>query len=179
MPRRQSISYGHCRARLGVMRRARLLAEDVVNAMQVFGHWRVVRRGLVAALDKLSDDQLDFVPGEGLWSLGTIVRHIANAEEGWFRYTVTREYAKWPAAYSANDYPSVRSVEALLEEVHARTEAFLEAGNVADLEQVVTIPSGERLTLREIVWHVLEHEIHHRGEIYLMLGLMGIEAPDV
>ena len=26
---------------------------------------------------------------------------------------------------------------------------------------------------------VQEHEVHHRGEIYLMLGLMGMEAPDV
>jgi hypothetical protein len=26
---------------------------------------------------------------------------------------------------------------------------------------------------------VQEHEISHRGEIYLMLGLMGMEAPDV
>jgi uncharacterized damage-inducible protein DinB len=24
-----------------------------------------------------------------------------------------------------------------------------------------------------------EIEVHHRGEIYLMLGLMGMEAPDV
>jgi uncharacterized damage-inducible protein DinB len=26
---------------------------------------------------------------------------------------------------------------------------------------------------------VQQHEIHHRGEIYLMLGLMGMQAPDV
>jgi uncharacterized damage-inducible protein DinB len=26
---------------------------------------------------------------------------------------------------------------------------------------------------------VQQHEVHHRGEIYLMLGLMGMEAPDV
>jgi len=26
---------------------------------------------------------------------------------------------------------------------------------------------------------VLEHEIHHRGEIFLMLGLMDMEAPDI
>jgi hypothetical protein len=33
---------------------------------------------------------------------------------------------------------------------------------------------------REVFAHcVQEHEIHHRGEIYLMLGLMGMEAPDV
>jgi len=27
--------------------------------------------------------------------------------------------------------------------------------------------------------HSHRHEIHHRGEIYLMLGMMGLEAPDV
>ena len=26
---------------------------------------------------------------------------------------------------------------------------------------------------------VQQHEAHHQGEIYLMLGLMGMEAPDV
>jgi uncharacterized damage-inducible protein DinB len=26
---------------------------------------------------------------------------------------------------------------------------------------------------------VLEHEIHHRGEIYLMLGLLGLGASDI
>jgi len=35
------------------------------------------------------------------------------------------------------------------------------------------------MIIEEVVWHVLEHEIHQRGEIYLMLSLQGIEAPDV
>jgi len=38
---------------------------------------------------------------------------------------------------------------------------------------------GAQVSLGWIVWHVLEHEIHHRGEVFLMLGLLGIEAPDV
>jgi len=30
-----------------------------------------------------------------------------------------------------------------------------------------------------IIWHVLEHEIHHRGELSLILGLLGREGLDV
>jgi uncharacterized damage-inducible protein DinB len=116
---------------------------------------------------------------DGLWSLGTVARHIANAEEGWFRYVVTRERDGWPAEYTAEDYPTVESVKALLAEVHARTEAYLAAADVADLDRVVKAPWGPEIPLRWIVWHVLEHEIHHRGEIFLMLGLLGMEAPDV
>ena len=150
-----------------------------MNAMEMFGHWQVVRRDLIRALDMLNDDQLSYVPREGLWSLGTVARHIANAEEGWFRHVVTREHAEWPAGYSAEAYPAVGAVKDLLTRVHSRKEAFLTSVDAAELDNAVDLPWDEDLTLREIIWHVLEHEIHHRGEIYLMLGLLGLEAPDV
>ena len=149
-----------------------------MNANELFGHWGVVRRGLVHALDSLADEQLDFVPREGLWSLGTVARHIAGAEEGWFRYVVIRERDGWPD-YAVEDYPTVESIKGLLADVRARTVAYLEVVDVADVDRVIETPWGEKLSIREIVWHVLEHEIHHRGEIYLMLGLLGMEAPDV
>jgi uncharacterized damage-inducible protein DinB len=150
-----------------------------MNANELFGHWTVVRRGLLQALDELTDAQLGFVPRAGMWSLGTVARHIANAEEGWFRYAATRELAEWPGEYTAQEFPTVESIKALLSEVHGRTEAFLKTLDVADLDQDLEMPWSEQLSLRWITWHVLEHEIHHRGEIYLMLGLMGREAPDV
>jgi uncharacterized damage-inducible protein DinB len=46
-------------------------------------------------------------------------------------------------------------------------------------ETVVDTPWGEKLPLTWIILHVLEHEIHHRGEIYLMLGLLGVDAPAI
>jgi uncharacterized damage-inducible protein DinB len=150
-----------------------------MNADELFGHWKEVRKGLFQALDRLADTDLNFVPREGLWSLGTVARHIANAEEGWFRYAGTRELAEWPGAYTARDYPTVASIKTLLSEVHERTEAYLTTLGVADLDQVLDMPWGEELSLRWIIWHVLEHEIHHRGEIFLMLGLLDLEAPEV
>jgi uncharacterized damage-inducible protein DinB len=150
-----------------------------VNAYELFGHWTEVREGLFRALDSLDDAQLAFVPREGIWSLGTVARHIANVEEGWFRHAVTRELAEWPAEYSAADYPTVDAVKALLSQVHVRTVAFLETVDVTELDRTHEMPWGGRLSLCWVIWHVLEHEIHHRGEIYLMLGLMGLDAPDV
>jgi uncharacterized damage-inducible protein DinB len=150
-----------------------------MNAKELFGHWAEVREGLLQALDKLTDAQLDFVPREGLWSLGTVARHIANAEGGWFRYAVARELAEWPVEYTAEEYPTIESIKALLTEVHARTEAYLVTVNAAYLDQAIEVPWGAEISLRWIIWHVLEHEIHHRGEIFLMLGMLGLEGPDI
>ncbi len=30
-----------------------------------------------------------------------------------------------------------------------------------------------------VVWHVLEHDLHHGGEISLTLGMHGLQAPDI
>ena len=62
-----------------------------MNAAELFSHWQTVRHGLEQALDGLTEEQLAFVPREGLWSLGTVACHIANAEDGWFRYVAARE----------------------------------------------------------------------------------------
>ena len=152
-----------------------------MNAQEMFGHWDSVRRGLCRALDMLSDEQLDFLPREGLWSLGNVACHVARAEDSWIRLAMAGGAKEWPAsAYREEDFRSVGALKALLREVHSITLDFLGGVDAEDASRTIRLPwGGSQCTLGWIVWHVLEHEIHHRGEIYLMLGLMGMEAPDV
>ena len=149
----------------------------------LFNHWREVRQALLAALDQLSDNQLGFTPCKGLRSLGQTACHIAGAEEGWFRYCVTHEIDGWEAAdYKLEDFSTVADLKRLLSEVHARTEALFPAdpvGAEAAMQRRVVLPWGTEVSIEDVVWHILEHEIHHRGEIFLELGLLSMEAPDV
>jgi uncharacterized damage-inducible protein DinB len=151
-----------------------------MNANQIYRYWPDVRNGLYQALDQLTDAQLAFVPREGLWSLGQVVCHIAGCEDSWFRCYVTHELSSWEEAdYQAENYPTAAKLKQLLIGVHNRTEAWMETIDEADIDKEIELPWGAKAPLRWIIWHVLEHEIHHRGEIYLMLGLQGMEAPDV
>jgi uncharacterized damage-inducible protein DinB len=148
-----------------------------VDAQELFRHWTDVRMGLSEALDKLTDLQLDFSPREGLWSLRETVVHLANTEDGWLRYYSANRWHE--NTFQAADYPTIASLKTLLAEQHAVTEGQFANDPDSVLAQVRPLPWGKQATMSWVVWHVVEHEIHHRGEIYLMLGLMGIEAPDV
>jgi uncharacterized damage-inducible protein DinB len=152
--------------------------ETNMNAKEQFAHWATVRQGLVQALGTLTDEQLNFTPREGMRSLGAIARHIAHVEEAWFRCWMVGK-TEPPPEYTAEDYPTVASIKALLAEVHARTEAYLETLDSADLDQPFKTFWGQTGPINWVVWHVLEHEIHHRGEIYLMMGLVGMAAEAV
>ena len=125
------------------------------------------------------EDELNFKPFESAWSVGEILLHIANAEEGWFRYAVTRELDEWPSGHTVENYPTFESINVLLKEVHTRTESFLSGLDPEDYHRMIGLPWNEQIHLGWIIWHVLEHEIHHRGELSLILGLLGREGLEV
>jgi uncharacterized damage-inducible protein DinB len=38
-------------------------------------------------------------------------------------------------------------------------------------------PAGTPITVWKWLRAMVEHEAHHRGQIYLMLGMLGVETP--
>ncbi|MGD8814822.1 MAG: DinB family protein [Anaerolineales bacterium] len=142
----------------------------------LFAHWKEVRKDLVATVEAFEESELAFAPFEGCWSVGQILLHIADAEDGWLRYCVTKELEKWPDFYTLVNFPDKSSILQALEEVHARTTAYIAGLDETTIEAIVATPAGDEIPLLWILWHVIEHEIHHRGELTLILGMLGKEG---
>jgi len=49
----------------------------------------------------------------------------------------------------------------------------------SDLDTQYVVPDGWEFSLGWAIWRVLEHKIHHRGELSLALGLLGRQGLDV
>ncbi|MDX1613010.1 MAG: DinB family protein [Candidatus Promineifilaceae bacterium] len=153
------------------------MSNESIGLDQLFAHWAQVRAHLLDAIDNFEDADLHYRPFAKAMSAGQIMTHIADAEEGWFRYVITGERSDWPADYTLQNYPSKEAIKQLLDQVHGRTETFLATLELADLERRVQAPWDDAtFTLGWIILHVLEHEIHHRGELSLILGLLGREG---
>ena len=140
--------------------------------------WAAVRAGLLATAGKFTEADLDYVPVAGGNSVAQLLLHIAHEEEGEIRYGITRELAEWPPAFTHTEYPILERILAALEDTHGRTERWLRTLTDADLERTISAPWGQEYRLADMLWHVLEHEIHHRGELSLILGLLGREGLD-
>lgn len=153
-----------------------IVKEFTMNLDQYFRHWQQIRTDLLATVDKFSDKELTYVPFPGSLSVGQIMRHIANAEDGWLRYIVMRETHDWPAEFTAAAFPTVAATKVLLNRIHDRTLTYLSDWECADLDRPIEAPWGQKFTLGWIIWHVMEHEVHHRGELSLILGLLGREG---
>lgn len=146
---------------------------------ELFSHWELVRSGTRETIKLFREVELSYQPAEEAWIAGQIMVHIANAEEGWFRYVVTRELPEWPEQLNFEHYPLKKDILDLLETVHGRTKTYLASLSEADLKSEILTPWDEGLSLQWIIWHVIEHEIHHRGELSLILGLLGRQGLEV
>lgn len=146
---------------------------------ELFSHWSQIRRDLFATIDKFEEVDLHFIADNTEWPAGRIMLHIGDAEQGWIQYVVMKELDAWPEI-NLDDYPDKTAIKAKLTDIHESTKAYLSTLSLDELEQIIKLPWSEsKLSLGWIIWHVLEHEIHHRGELSLILGLLGREGLDV
>jgi len=149
-----------------------------VKLDHLFSHWDQIHQDTLAVLELFDESELETSAFEGGWSVGEIALHIANAEDGWFRYVAQREYSEWPSNHTLENYPTKEKIRHLLKTTHNKSMLYLGSKTIEDLETIFESSWGD-FSLNFIIWHVIEHEIHHRGELSLILGLLGREGLDV
>jgi len=64
-----------------------------------------------------------------------------------------------------------------LERMHAESLAIFRALTPEALARRCGTPAGIEITTWKWLRAMVEHEVHHRGQIYLMLGLLGVPTP--
>ena len=148
-----------------------------MKAKGIYPYWHLARRDLVDALSRLTEEQLDFAPQQGFRTIGDVARHIIDAEAGWVNLVVLEKDEPWPE-YPRERLPTVQSILDEMERVHTVTGRLLDEHDARWLSE--TRERWEQtFLLRWVFWHILDHEIHHRGEIFLMMGMQGVEVPTI
>jgi len=136
--------------------------------------WARMNEGLIKLVDYIPEDKLDWSPKEGLWNLRGIVIHISMARHNWMAHDV-KDGEETPNVL--RDGQTKEGMKGQLQLSWDRMERFL-----ADPTKLAAVYSGrfdDALTGHWLAYHGLEHDIHHRADVFHYLALLGIEHPDV
>ena len=71
------------------------------------------------------------------------------------------------------------SVLAFLDRLHEESLAEFRALTPAQLAGKCATPEGTKLTTWKWLRMMPEHEIHHRGQLYTMLGMLNVPVPSL
>ena len=143
--------------------------------------WAAYEQRLAEAIAPLTREQVVLsLPHH--WSVGKIAAHIIAARVWWLHTragegsTDLAPLEHWDAAGAP-----VRSASELvmgLEQTWEVIADVLACWTPTDLEQVLPALLGDSVerTRQWILWHLIEHDLHHGGEISCILGAHGLPA---
>ena len=126
-----------------------------MNTSKIIQFWNQIRKGLIETIEKFSDEELNYVPFEGGYSVRQIMLHIAQEEYGEVQYGITRKLDAFPPPYAQDSYPTIDSIMGLLAKVHDDTGKFLENLTDQDLNKETEAGWGGTYSLIDMIWHVM------------------------
>lgn len=174
----------------------------------VYEGWDSHQQALMHAVTPLTPEQLAWRPAPDQASVNELIGHIAGSRLWWFykmgapgSAALARQIAPWASeTFDAGDSDELgRWLEAnlqweqplnntpgealkWLESSWQMIETTLNIWTVADLAQTYRHTRGGkiyRVTRQWTIWRVMSHDLHHGGQLALMLGLQGIDVPEL
>jgi len=171
------------------------MTEPIDSLQSIFAGWNGYNQSIINAVKPLTPEQLSWRPKADFYSVGELARHISLGRLTWLMrmgapgsFEVAGQINDWEQDSDGNrnivegsiaitEQPAelVRWLEITWQVI----DNMLTTWQVGDLSQTYSHQwNGEiyAVSRQWTLWRLINHDIHHGGELSLMLGLQGIEA---
>ena len=169
--------------------------QDILSLAQIYDGWHGHQTSLVHAIAPLSAEQLAWRSAHHLQSVGELARHISLGRIAWFlrmdapySAELASQIDTWETDSDGNRdivesaFQITEQADALvswLEKSWRMIEQTLNEWDVDDLSKSYRHTwNGDTYSVSRqwTIWRILTHDVHHGGQIALMLGMQGIEV---
>jgi len=139
-------------------------------------YWENIRGRTMRAVRCIPPDKLEWSYAPGKFTLGDLVRHLATIERYMYAETVSGRPSAYPGCGRelADGY---ENVIAYIERLHRESLEIFSRLTTSDLQKKCATPDGALITTWKWLRAMVEHECHHRGQIYLYLAMLGVATP--
>jgi uncharacterized damage-inducible protein DinB len=139
-------------------------------------YWRSIRGRTRRVVLCIPPDQVEWGPRPGKFTLGDLVRHLATIERYMYAETVVGRPSRYQGC-GRDLADGFDAVVAFLDRLGAESQAIFATLTDEGMERKCVTPAGAAITTWKWLRAMVEHEAHHRGQIYLMLGLLKVPTP--
>ena len=149
---------------------------EIPTAESFLAYFASVRGRTDRVVACIPPDRIEWTHRPGAFTLGDLVRHLAATERYMFAENVAGRPSRYPG-HGRDLADGHAAVLAYLARMHAEALAIFAALTPANLASRCTTPAGTTIVVWKWLRSMVEHEIHHRGQIYLMLGILDVPTP--
>ncbi|MBX2828220.1 MAG: DinB family protein [Flavobacteriaceae bacterium] len=123
-------------------------------------------------------EKMEWTYQEGKFTMGDIIRHLANIERHMYAETVQSN----PSLYNGCGTDYAQGYETVIQyydQMYEESVTIFSKLTPEDLQKKCKTPAGIEITTWKWLRAMSEHEIHHRGQLYMYLGMLQIATPPI
>lgn len=123
-------------------------------------------------------DKVEWAYQAGKFTIGDIIRHIANIERYLYAETVLQRESR----YNGCGREFADGLEASIgyyDQMWQESREIFSQLTETDLNRKCRTPLGAEITVWKWLRALVEHEIHHRGQLYIYLAMNGVKTPPI
>ena len=145
---------------------------DVLKMLSAMTDWR---KAILDRCARLTPAQLNDPVYAGTWSLLKNLAHLAWGEAWMLAWIKARPAPLSQEQRPPEPLPDLATVRTALDEAHAAVIAFLKGTSEEVLRDKCVYSRAGEQTVGGVLFHLIEHEIHHRA--FINNKLAKLEAP--
>jgi uncharacterized damage-inducible protein DinB len=149
---------------------------EITSAESFLTYLDKVRERTLRVAKHIPPERLEWSYREGKFTFGDLLRHLGAIERYMFAENARLRPSRYPG-HGRELADGYDEVFAYLHRTHAEAVEIFAGLSPADLQRKCTTPGGTEITVWKWLRSMVEHEIHHRGQIYLYLSMLDIPAP--
>ncbi|MEP5613774.1 MAG: DinB family protein [Cyclobacteriaceae bacterium] len=150
----------------------------ITSVEEFLPYYEKVRGRTLKVIQAIPPEHIEWTYKEGKFTFGDIIRHLATIERNMYAENAQFKQSKYQGC--GEDLASgFEDVLKFFNHLHDESIEIFSNLPPEDLQRKCATPGGIDITLWKWLRAMVEHEIHHRGQIYMYLGMLGVETPPI
>jgi uncharacterized damage-inducible protein DinB len=149
---------------------------EILSVQPFLQYFAKVRERTMRVARCVPSEKIDWTYASEKFTLGDLLRHMAITE----RYLFAENIQGHPSRYTTHGKEFGKThdeILALMERLHAESMQIFSNLTDASLQEKCVNVGGMEITRWKWLRSMVEHEIHHRGQLYIYLGILGVPTP--
>ena len=150
-----------------------------INSIGPFlDYYEKVRQRTLKVIKCIPAEKIDWTYKQGKFTFADLIRHLASIERYMYAENVQLKPSRYPG-HGRELADGYENVLAYLDQMHKESMEIFGRLSAEDLSRKCKTPGETEITVWKWLRAMVEHEIHHRGQIYIYLSMIEVSASPI
>ncbi|HWX40450.1 MAG TPA: DinB family protein [Blastocatellia bacterium] len=151
---------------------------EITSIGPFLAYYERIRERTNKVIKCIPPERIDWTYKEGKFTFADLISHVAAIERYMYAETVQLKPSCYPG-HSKDLADGYENVLGFMERAHRESVEIFGRLSDEDLKRKCMTPGGTPITIWKWLRALVEHEIHHRAQIYTYLAMIEIPTPPI